>query len=702
MADVVEFEKHGPIAAIALNNPPVNALGLAVRQGLMRALEKAEADSEIRAIVIFGRGRGFSGGADIREFGALRPEPRLGQIIDRIEASAKPVIAAIHGMAMGGGCEVPLGCHYRVAAPDLRMGLPEVKLGLLPGAGGTQRLPRLIGIAVALDMIVGGDAVDAATAKKLGLVDAVIEGDLLRSAIEFVHGIVADGKGPHRTGEITLDVEGAEEIFTKARAKAAQRSRGLIAPERCIASVENATRMPLAEALEQERAYFAELEASQQSAALRHLFFAEREAHRIPGIAKDIATRPVGKLGVIGGGTMGRGIAMSFANAGLPVTIIEVSGDALEKTRAAIRQTYAGSVSRGSLRQAEMDAAMGLIGGATDYAALSDVDLVVEAVFEDMALKKRVFAEIDKVCKPGAILATNTSSLDIDEIAAATGRPQDVVGTHFFSPANVMKLMENVRGAETAPDVIATVMKLSKDIGKVGVLARVCDGFIGNRMLAPYVAQAEFLVEEGALPQQVDAVVYEFGFPMGPFAMGDLAGLDVAHLVREHRRRTNPSNERESGIIGRLVEMGRLGQKAGKGWYRYEPGSRKPLPDPQVEDLIVRTSNELGIERRAVSDQEIRERCIYPLINEAAKILEQGIAIRPSDIDLVWVHGYGFPRGKGGPMFYADTIGVATVYETMKALFEAHGEMLRPAPLLEELAKSGKSFADFQSGVKVG
>lgn len=697
MGDVVEYETHGAIALIALNNPPVNAMGVAVRRGVQDAIARAEADETVKAIVLTGRGRCFCGGADIREFGKPRKEPFLAGVINRIEACDKPVVAAIHGTAVGGGCEMPLGCHYRVGDASAKFGLPEIKLGLLPGAGGTQRLPRLIGIAPALDVILSGDYVGAEKAMELGFLDAIIEGDLVQGALAYAEGLIAEGKGPRPTRDIKIVSTGAEEIFADTRKRIARRARDLIAPERCIEAVEAALTIPVDEGLALERKNFDELVQSDQSRAQRHLFFAERQAHKIPHVPADTPVRDIGKAAVIGCGTMGRGIAMSCANAGLPVTVLEVTQEALDKGLAMARDTYAGSISRGSLAQGDMDARLELIGGTTDYADIADADIVIEAVFEDMDLKKQVFAKLDETCKQGAILATNTSSLDVNEIASATGRPGDVIGTHFFSPANVMKLMENVRGDKTAPDVIATVMKLSKRLGKVGVMVGVCDGFVGNRMLYAYRSQAEFLLEEGALPHQVDKVIYDFGFPMGPFAMGDLAGLDVGYLVRQHRRKTKPSNDRYSVIADRIVEMGRHGQKNGKGWYLYEKGSRTPVPDPEIEKLIVGISEEMGIERRPVSDQTILERCIYTLINEGARILGEGIAIRPSDVDLVWIYGYGFPVGKGGPMFYADQVGVEKVYKAMQKLYEEQGEMLRPAPLLEELAKSGRSFADLQS-----
>ncbi len=695
MSDVVEYEIHGAIALIALNSPPVNAMGVEVRQGITDALAQAENNPDISAIVVLGRGRCFCGGADIREFGKPRLHPHLRDIIANLENCDKPVIAAIHKTAIGGGCELALGCHYRVGDASASFGLPEIKLGLLPGAGGTQRLPRLIGIKAALDVILSGDFVNAEKAKDLGFLDEIISGDLAQGAIDFANRLIAAGKGVRRVREMTIDSSGAAEIFASARKKSARRR--LMAPERCISAVESALSNTLEEGLALERRYFDELVQSNQSYAQRHLFFAQRQAHKVPGVAADTKPREIKSAAVIGCGTMGRGITMALANGGVPVTVLEVTQQALDTGLKLARETYGASVKRGSLSATEMETRLKLISGTTDYNAIAEADIVIEAVFEDMELKKQIFTRLDEVCKPGAILATNTSSLDINEIAALTRRPGDVIGTHFFSPANVMKLMENVRGSETSADVIASVMKLSKTINKVGVMVGVCDGFVGNRMLYAYRSQAEFLLEEGALPQQIDKVIYDFGFPMGPFAMGDLAGLDVGYQVRQHRRTTRPSNDRYSFIADRIVESGRLGQKNNKGWYLYDEGSRTPVPDPEIEKLIVGISAELGITRREISDEEILERCMYPLINEGAKILGEMIASRPSDIDLIWVYGYGFPIGRGGPMFYADSIGTKTIYETMKKLYDQHGDMLEPAPLLKELAISGTSFADWQT-----
>lgn len=696
MSDLVAYETQGRIALIALNNPPVNAMGAALRHAMTEAITSAQNDPKISAIVLIGLGRCFSGGADIREFGKPPQEPSLRDIIKQLETCEKPVVAAIHQTAIGGGCELALGCHYRLADNSAKFGLPEIKLGLLPGAGGTQRLPRLIGVKAALDIILSGEFVDATAGRDLGFFDQIISGNLSQGAIEFAEKLVAENKGPQPIRQMEIDTNGAKEMFSAMRKNMARRKRGLIAPERCITSIENALFMPIDEGLAREREYFEELVQSDQSKAQRHLFFAERLAHKLPGVPADTSLRKIETAAVIGFGTMGRGIALTLANGGVPVTVLETNTAAVNKGLQLAKDIYAGSVRRGSLSQSQMDTRLKLISGTTDYSDIADADIVIEAVFEDMALKKQIFSKLDEVCKPGAILATNTSSLDINEIAALTKRPGDVIGTHFFSPANVMRLMENVRHDTTSAEVMATVMRFSKTIGKVGVMVGVCDGFVGNRMLYAYKNQAEFLLEEGALPQQIDKVIYDFGFPMGPFAMGDLAGLDVGYQIRQHRLKINPSDDRYSFIADRIVEMDRLGQKNNKGWYFYEDGSRTPQPDPEIEKLIVGISAELGIERRIISDQVVLERCIYPLINEGAKILSENIASRPSDIDLVWVFGYGFPIGTGGPMFYADHVGVKTIYEAMVKLHHTHGDMLKPAPLLEELAKNGKSFADLQ------
>ena len=699
MSDLVHFETRGAVAVIALDSPPVNVLGQAVREALVARIAAAVEDPAIGALVLVGHGRCFSGGADIREFGAPPKDPHLRKVIETAEDCPKPVVAAIHGVAVGGGLELALGCHYRIGAASARLGLPEIKLSLLPGAGGTQRLPRVIGAAPALDMILSGDPIPAARARALGLLDALAEDDLTDGAVAFAEKLIAAGAGPRKSRNLEIPAaegadDGAADIFEAARQRIARRARGLIAPYRCIESVENAGRLGFEEGMKKEREFFVECLGSEQSAGQRHAFFAERQANKIPDVPADTPVTKIESAAVIGCGTMGGGIAMNFANAGIPVRVLETSEEALDKGLAVIRKNYEGSVSRGRISQEEMDGRMFLIGGATDYAELRDADIVIEAVFEEMDLKKQVFAQLDVACKPGAILATNTSTLDVNEIAAATSRPEAVIGIHFFSPANVMPLMENVRGDKTAPETIASVMALTKAIGKVGALVGVCDGFVGNRMLHGYTRQASFLLEEGALPQEVDKVIYDFGFPMGPFAMGDLAGLDVGWRIRKRRAATRDPSERYSALADRICERGRFGQKTGAGWYRYQDGSRAPVPDPEIEKLIIETSAELGRTRRAIGEHEILERCLYPLINEGAKILEEGLAIRPSDIDVIWIYGYGFPIHRGGPMFYADKVGPKAIFEVMSRLHQEHGDLLKPAALLEDLAKSGKRFGD--------
>ncbi len=699
MSDPVTVSNHDGVAVITLVNPPVNGLGFAVRTGLQAAFETAANDDAIRALVITGSGRMFSGGADIREFGQPPPPgtPYLPGLLDEIEALEKPVVAAIHGVALGGGCELALGCHVRLAAPGTRVGLPEVTLGILPGAGGTQRMPRLIGVPAALDLIVSGKMVPAAKAKALGILDEIVEGNVVEAAVALARRMV-DERLPIRRASALDDriaeVRGTPEIFADFKKKMARRARGFEAPYACVDCIEAAVALPFAEGLAKERETFLQLVASDQSKAQRHAFFAEREVAKIPDVPKDTPTRPVTTAAVIGCGTMGGGIAMNFANAGIPVTVFEVSEETLDKGLGIVRKNYAATVSKGRLSQEQMDTRLGLISSTVDYADLADADVVIEAVFEDMALKKEIFGKLDAACKPEAILASNTSTLDVNEIAVATNRPGQVIGTHFFSPANVMRLMENVRGAATSPETIATIMKLSKTIGKVGVLVGVCDGFVGNRMLYAYRRQADFLLEEGALPHQIDTVIYDFGMPMGPYAMGDLAGLDVGWRIRQGQAATRPKHLRHSTVADRVCELGRFGQKTGAGWHRYAPGSRTPIPDPVVEELILSISKEGGFTRRTITDQEILERCMYPLVNEGAKILEEGLALRASDIDIIWIYGYGFPRYRGGPMFWADLVGVKTIYDVMSRLHDEHGDWLEPAPLLKRLAEQGKGFAD--------
>jgi len=694
----VNTEQRGRIAVLSLNNPPVNGLGFDIRSGLMAGIEAALGDDGVDGIVITGAGRMFSGGADITEFNTPKSsaEPFLTQVITAVENSSKPVVAAIHGVSAGGGLELPLGCHYRIASKGTRLGLPEVNLGILPGAGGTQRMPRLVGVEAALKLIVSGDLVPAEKAHALGFVDEVVDGDVVEAGVAAAERLAASG-ALRRSGELddkVAQARGKPEIFEAFKTSIARRARGYEAPYACIESIENAVNMPFAEGVAAEREIFKRCVESVQSKALRHAFFAEREAQKIPDVPRDTPITEIATAGVIGAGTMGGGIAMNFVTAGIPVTIVEAEQENLDRGLGIIEKNYANTVAKGRLSQDAMDQRMGLLTGSTDMNDLANADVVIEAVFENMALKKEIFGKLDEICKPGAIMATNTSTLDVDDIAAATSRPEAVMGTHFFSPANIMKLLENVRGAKTSNETIATIMALTKKIGKVGALVGVCDGFVGNRMLHQYSREAGFMIEEGALPQDVDRVIYEFGFPMGPFAMGDLAGLDVGWRIRQEREATRPTNLRYSPVSDRICETGRFGQKTGAGYYLYKEGDRTPHPDPEIEALIIGISEELGITRREISDEEILQRCLYPLINEGAKILEEGLALRASDIDIIWIYGYGFPRYRGGPMFYADTVGVKHVYDTMSRLYDEHGEWLEPAPLLKRLAEDGKGFGD--------
>ena len=692
MPDYVTVSRDGEVAIITLDNPPVNAMSHHLREPLYKAIEAARDDGGVKAIVIACAGRTFVSGADITEFGTPKAlaEPNLPQLCALLESLPKPAVAAIHGTALGGGLELALACHYRVADRAAKVGLPEVKLGLLPGAGGTIRLPRLTGPERAVAMIVSGNPIGAAKALEAGVVDAIAEGDLTTAAIAFAKEKAAEG-GPHvavrdrddRLAPARADMAG----FEAAVKEATRKTRGLEAPLACAQSVRNAIELPFDEALGKERELFLHLVQGVQSQAQRHLFFAEREAAKVPGIGKEVAPREVRKVGVIGAGTMGGGIAMSFVNGGYPVTILEMSDEALDRGFATIEKNYGISVSRGSLSEDEKDRRMARFSRTTDYADLADCDLIIEAVFEEMAIKKEVFGKLDAVARPGAILATNTSYLDVDEIAASVSRPHDVIGLHFFSPANVMKLLEIVRGAKTAPDVVMTALAVARRIAKVPVVVGVCHGFVGNRMLGARNEDSEALLLEGASPEQVDKVFTDFGWPMGPFAMWDLAGLDIGWRNRKAQGKT--------AVIGdALCEQGRFGQKTGRGVYIYEKGSRTPTPDPEVAKLIEDKARELGIERRAISDEEITERTLYPMINEGAKILEERIAARPSDIDIVWTNGYGFPIGKGGPMFWADLEGLKTIVERLDHWHASTGkEVFRPAQSLRQMAEHGGGFS---------
>jgi 3-hydroxyacyl-CoA dehydrogenase len=697
MTEIVTYAVQGHLGVITLNNPPVNALAVTkgVLQRILDTIKEGEHDPAVRAFLILGGGRAFSGGADISEFGqpspvALATLPGLATYMDTV---TKPIVAGIHGFALGGGLELALACHYRCTVAGTQLGLPEVKLGLLPGAGGTQRLPRLIGVERALDVIVSGEPLSAEQALELGVVDEIVKGDIVQAAAAFANRVVREGREVRRTSALPAKLEQPKEtFFAAARARMAKEQRGYPAPLAIVDCLEAAATLPFAKGMARERELFEQLRGTTESKAMRHLFFAERQVTKIPDVPEDTPTREIKSAALIGSGTMGGGIAMNFANVGIPVKLLEMSQDALDKGLGIVRKNYANTVSKGRLTQEQMDKRMGLLRGVISYDELKDVDIVIEAVFEDMAVKKQVFQALDKVCKPGAILATNTSTLDVNEIAAVTSRPGDVLGLHFFSPANVMKLLEVVRAAKTSKDVLATAMKLSRTIKKVGVVAGVCDGFIGNRMLHSYFREAGFLLEEGALPQQVDKVIEDFGFAMGPFRVGDLAGLDVGWYIRKRQAATRPPHLRYSKVADQICEMGRFGQKTGAGWYRYEAGNRNAIPDPEIEALIVKASKDAGIERRTVSDQEILERCIYALVNTGAHILEEGIALRASDIDVVYLYGYGFPRYRGGPMFYADSVGLEQVYAAVERFHQQHGEFWTPSALLKKLAAEGGRF----------
>jgi 3-hydroxyacyl-CoA dehydrogenase len=687
--EVVKLEGHDAIGIVTVNNPPVNALSAAVRGGLLDCIKQAIADPEIKAIVLTCAGRTFIAGADITEFGKPPKPPGLHEVLVEMDNSPKPIVAAIHGTALGGGLEVALTCHFRVAVADAKLGLPEVKLGLLPGAGGTQRLPRAVGPELAVKMIVSGDPISAPEGLKHGLIDEIVEGPA-SGAAAFARRILAEKRPLRRLRDDDSKLAAAKadrSIFTNAVAALTKRARGLEAPFAAADAVGAAIDLPFEEGLKKEREGFLKLVASEQSKAQRYAFFAEREATKIAGVPEGTKPRNVERVAIIGAGTMGGGIAMSFANAGIPVTLIETGEEQLKRGMGVMQKNYEATAARGGIPADAPAKRMALINGVVGIEKVSAADLVIEAVFETMAVKKEVFGQLDKYAKPGAVLASNTSYLNIDEIAKQTKRPQDVLGMHFFSPANVMKLCEIVRAKQTAPDALATAVAISRKIAKVPAVVGVCDGFVGNRMLAQRGKQAEKLLFEGALPQQVDAVVTKFGMPMGPFAMGDLAGLDIGWRSRKDRGI-------KSEIADALCEAGRFGQKTGKGYYKYEGGSRAPLPDPEVEKLIDETLARLGRNKRVVSDDEILERMMYPMINEGAKILDEGIAARPSDIDVIWLYGYGWPIYRGGPMYWADTVGLQKIADRLAYYAkDTNDPSLEPAPLLKRLAAEGKTFA---------
>ena len=696
-----EYKVQGDVAVITLNNPPVNGLGYDTRVGITNGLEKANADPAVKAIVLTGADKAFSGGADIREFGTAKAtqEPNLLSVIRAVETSAKPVVAAIHTVCMGGGLELALGAHYRIAAPGAKIALPEVKLGLIPGAGGTVRLPRVLGVETALNMIVSGEPVNSEMLAGLPgqkLFDKMASSPekLLDEAVAFAKDVAAKGGELPLVRNLPAKHPNGDAYFQFARNMVKGMAKNFPAPVKCVDAVENATKMKFDDALAKEREIFVNLMLTPESAALRHIFAAERAASKIPDVGDDVKPRDVKSVAVIGAGTMGGGIAMNFLNAGIPVKMLEMKQEALDKGLATIRKNYEAQVKKGKLKQDKYDQRMALLSTTLDYADLKDADLIIEAVFEELGVKEQVFKKLDEVAKPGAILASNTSTLDVDKIAAFTKRPQDVVGMHFFSPANVMKLLEVVRGAKTAKDVLATVMAIAKKIKKTAVVSGVCDGFIGNRMIEQYSRQAGFLIEEGATPQQVDKAIEKFGFAMGPFRMGDLAGNDIGWAIRKRRYQEKP-DMKYSKTADLLCEMGRFGQKTGAGWYDYQPGKRDAIPSKAVEDMIEKHRKDQGITPRKISDQEIVERLVYSLVNEGARILEDGIASKASDIDMVYLTGYGFPIWRGGPMKYADQMGLFNVAESMKRFAQNPRDdaaFWQPAPMLAKLAAAGKTF----------
>ncbi len=700
MSDLVQLTKDNDVAIITINNPPVNALSPGVPEGISNAIAQINSDSSVKAAVLIGSGTTFVAGADIKEFGKMTSGKSQGGIpfvplLTRIEDCSKPVVMAIHGTAFGGGLELAMAGHYRVAAPSAKVGQPEVKLGIIPGAAGTQRLPRLAGVAKAVEMCADGNPIKAQEALQLGIVDRLIDGDLLAGAVAFAREIA--GKPAPKTRERNAKLGSPEQnapLLAVARDNARKKQRGMMAPLAAIDAVEAATKLPFEQGVEAERKLFMECLFSDQSKSLIHVFFGEREVAKIPDVPKETPLIPVNSAAVVGAGTMGGGIAMVFANAGISVLLREADQAALDRGMATIRKNYENSVKRGRFTQQFMDERLKLIKPTLTYDGFGDVDMVVEAVFEGMALKKEIFGQLDRVCKRGAILASNTSTLNVDEIAQATARPEAVIGTHFFSPANVMRLLEIVRGKASSKEVIATCMQLSKKLGKVGVLVGNCRGFVGNRMFGPYRREAQFLAEEGASVEAVDKALYDYGMAMGPMAVGDLAGLDVGWRIRKEYRHLEKPGVRQPIAEDRLCELGRYGQKTGAGWYKYDE-NRRAIPDPEVAQLVSKWAAEAGIPQRKISPEEMVDRCLYALVNEGARILEEGYALRAVDIDIIYINGYGFPAHRGGPMFYADTVGLKKVYDRICEFHRQHGELWEPAPLLKRLAEAGTTFADF-------
>ena len=695
LSQSVSYEVKDGVAVLTSDNPPVNALSYHVRQGLADGLEMAQSDEDAKAVVLHCEGRTFFAGADITEFGNpdVPSAPWITVVIEAFEASSKPVVAAIHGTALGGGCETALGCHYRVAVQSAKLGQPEVKLGIIPGAGGTVRLPRVMGVQKALEMMISGNPISAQQALAGGLVDEIVEGDLLSGAITFANKVVRENRPLARVRDSDGKLEEAREnsaIFDDFRKSIARKTRGFKAPEAIIQSVEAAISLPFDEALQNERRLFDECQKSPEAKAQQYFFFAEREAKKIPDVPRDTPTREIKKVGMIGAGTMGGGISMNFLNRGIPVTIIEATQGALDRGLGIIEKNYASTAKKGRITEDDVKQRMSLLTGSLDYEALSDVDLLIEAVFEEMDIKKSVFEKIDKICKPGCILASNTSYLNINEIAAMTSRPEDVIGLHFFSPANIMRLLEIVRGDHTSKEVLATCMEMGTAIGKVAVVVGVCRGFVGNRVLAARMRQSDDLLLKNAMPQEIDRVIFDFGFPMGPFAMRDLAGLDIGW------ERDN-TLDKDTNIRHQICSRGRLGQKTGGGFYDYKEGSRTPMPNAEVEQIIAEVSKNAGIMRKEISPEDMLKRMIYAMVNEAAKILDEGIAQRASAIDVIWVYGYGFPTYRGGPTYYADQIGLNNVVADLERFVEEYDDPeLEPAPLLRQLAKEGKSFRDYE------
>jgi 3-hydroxyacyl-CoA dehydrogenase len=693
---VVSYKLQGNIGVITLNHPPVNALSQPLREGLMNAVEAAQNDAS-KALVVICAGRTFIAGADISEFGKPPMAPSLPELLNTIEDSNKPIIAAIHGTALGGGFETALVCNYRCALSSAKVGLPEVNLGLLPGAGGTQRTPRLAGVEAALDLMTSGRPIPADKALQMGLIDKLIEGDLLEGAIAFANTLIADNAPLKRVRDITIDKNSiTHDFFDKYRTKLSRRARGQLAPQHIVSCVEAALNLPMDDGLKRERELFLECRDSPQSAAMRYKFFAERESVKIKDLSDDTPIREIKSVGIIGGGTMGGGIAMNFVNAGIPVVLLEINDEALQRGREIIAKNYATTVKKGKLSEADAAQRQAMIIPTTHYHGLADVDLVIEAVFENLDIKKEVFTKLDAVCKPGAILATNTSYLDVNTIAATTIRPEDVIGLHFFSPANVMKLLEIVRAEKTSDCVLATSMALAKKIGKVPVLSRVCYGFIGNRMLRQYAREAQLCLIEGSTPEQIDKVMVDWGMAMGPLAVGDLAGIDIGYKARQALSDEEKGDPKTYCIADALAEMGRLGQKTGAGYYRYDPETRARSADPVVLELIEDQAKQQGVTRREISDEEILNRLTFAWINEGFKILEEEIAQRPGDIDVVYLYGYGFPAYRGGPMFYADTLGLKAVYDGICRFRKHHGaKNWTPSSLLEQLVTQGKTLGQW-------